>query len=85
MKNRAARHTDVSFSSSLSVIHAKPSRGHIFASLVSLCSMGTAFPMAAMHEEMKNRAQENERPRQDVQNICLALLQEEQGGARHES
>jgi len=47
--------------------------------------MGTAFPMAAMHEKMKNRAQEKERPRQDVQNICLALLQEEQGGARRES
>jgi hypothetical protein len=51
---------------------------------VFLCSMDTVFPMAAMHENMKNRAQEKERPRQDVQNICLVFLQEEQGGARHE-
>ena len=85
MKNRAARHTDVSFSSSLSIIHAKPSRGHLCTSLVSLCSVDTAFPVTAMHEKMKNRAQEKERPRQDVQNICLVFLQEEQGGARHES
>jgi len=50
-----------------------------------MCSVDTTFPVAAMHVKMKDRAQEKECPRQDVQNISLVLLQEEQGGARHES
>ena len=52
---------------------------------VFMVPMDTALPVTAMHENMKNRAQEKERPRQDIQNICLVFLPKEQGGARHES
>lgn len=50
---------------------------HPSGSLVSMPSMDTVLPVTAMHEEMDDRAQENERPRQDVQNICLVFLPEE--------
>jgi hypothetical protein len=40
-------------------------------------SMDTVLPVAAMQEEMEDRAQEKERPRQDAQNICLVFLPEE--------
>ncbi len=73
------------FLANLSFIRVVSSSAHPFASLVSMPSMNTVFPVAAMHEEMDDRAQEKESPRQDVRSIGLVSLPEEQGGARRES
>jgi hypothetical protein len=40
--------------------------------------LAAVSPVPPMHEEMKDRAQEKERPRQDVQNMRLVFLPEEE-------
>ena len=50
----------------------------------SVAFMASVSPVPPMHEEMKDRAQEENRIGKDTQDVLLVVIPEEQSGSRHE-